>query len=230
MKNRKFACALALLISLPILFSISCGSYWQEPLGVHPQPNAEDVRYYTTISLTLPKDYELIEIRTKPFVEIAHVGEHIMDSETIKFIGYPASILEYETTYNVNVEFKDSLGAIHRYGWKFSTFRHGSVGPEPDPEPKGHNVSTDAVITIFFHRFTGHRGAKTRQEWANVAELIMMPPVKIGQITAEEAGLAGTLLTFVPEKPLRPNTTYTAIYTTQAKEQCYVWEFTTVTE
>lgn len=109
MKKRKFACSLALLILLPILFSTSCKSYWQEPLGVHPQPNAEDVRYYTTLSVTLPKDYELIEIRTKPFVEIAHVGEYIMDSETIKFVGYPADILEYETTYHVNVEFKIAL-------------------------------------------------------------------------------------------------------------------------
>ena len=94
----------------------------------------------------------------------------------------------------------------------------------PEPFPQGENVPPDAPIALDFHRFYGSPYS-TIQEWANRAELTMVPSVEIQQVIPQAAGPGGTILTFVPAEPLLPETTYTAEYTD--KKTSFVWQFTT---
>jgi len=199
----------------------------EEPFEIHPQPDSDDIRRYTTISATLPKGYRLLDMKVEPSVDLAYVGEYDGYFEGTKYVGYPLSILEDETTYDVSIKYADDPGPLREYTWKFTTEPHGSIGTPPAPEPEGNDVSIDTPISIFFHRFSGLKGASTRQEWAQVAELITIPSVTIGQVTLEDTLLNGVDLTFSPKEPLRTDTTYTIIYTTESKLSCYAWSFTT---
>jgi hypothetical protein len=199
----------------------------EEPFELHPQPNSDDIRRYTTISATLPKGYRLLDMKVEPSVDLAYVGEYGGYSEGTKYIGYPSSILEDETTYNVSIKYTDKSGPLREYTWKFTTHSYGLPDLPPAPEPEGNDVSINTPISISFHRFSGYRGASTNQEWAKVSELITIPSVTIGQVTLEDTLVLDVCLTFYLKEPLKTNTTYTIIYTTEPKLSCYTWSFNT---
>jgi len=227
MKIRRCVCIVILLSILPTAFCTSWPSYSQEQLAVHPPVNAGGVKYYTTISIVLPDKYQFIEIKTEPYIDIAHIAEYEMDYGMTEVVCYPAGILDYETTYSVDIGFRDNEGMPQNYSWKFTTFAAGSVGPEPFPYPKDDDAPRDAPISLYFHRFSGFRYADTIQGLEDDAELIMIPPVKIERVVAQVYGLMDTIVMFFPEEPLQPNTSYTAIFTTKQRKSCYTWRFNT---
>jgi len=104
------------------------------PLPYHayelsPEPGAKGVSITTSISLTLSRPPEIVDIKLEPPVEISHVVRETVGLASGRFTFYPAHPLKPNTTYKVTITYgqrqaPEGYRPTSTISWQFTTAPH----------------------------------------------------------------------------------------------------------
>ena len=228
-----FGLAFLFVVATSLVVFASCQGPGSSEISAHdlyPEPDSTKVNLTSTISVVFSEGPGAIELQAEPKVDIAYVKREALAEGGTRVIFYPSARLQFNTTYDVSIAYTSRDGSSSEVNWQFTTWPQpvpvNVHAPLPRSEAK--DVPVDTTVSVSVIRYSGLGSG-----WD--VELIMEPEVDIGEVTIQKYGVASAEVTFHPETPLLPVTSYTAIVAWGPKEtpsvikptDCVVCGFTT---